>query len=116
MKSKSPRRWIDPALLLALLALGGCGFVNPPHSLTETGTRVRIADQAAEALDCRSLGMIRARAASILGKVDIETDQQVDARNKAAALGANMVIARQEPLPVAEPGSRLYEAFLCGSM
>jgi hypothetical protein len=86
---------------------------NPPNVLTPEGEKVVVVPTLANLTDCRSAGMITARAASVFGKVDMTEDQTVDARNKAAKLGGNRVMRREATEPVAEPGTRSYEAFIC---
>ena len=98
-----------------LMALGACSYAEPnaPNTLTVDGARVRVAEKPTEVIECKSLGLLTARAASVLGKTDLVADQQVNARNKAAAFGGDTVIVRANALPVAEPGAQTYEAFLC---
>lgn len=96
-------------------ALAACSLFqpNPPNELTPEGGQVRVIEQASEVAACRSLGKITGRAASVMGKADVAEDQTVDARNKAAKAGGNAILRRENPAPVAEPGSQAFEVFLC---
>jgi hypothetical protein len=110
-------RFARPFALVFLIAslVGACDLVqpNPPNVLTPEGEKVVVVATLADLTNCHSAGMITARAASVFGKVDLKTDQEVDARNKAAKLGGNRVMRREATEPVAEPGTRSYEAFIC---
>ena len=98
---------------LALVMSCSAMAPNPPNTLTPEGEKVTPVDRPADVAKCRSLGKVIGRAASVFGKVDLATDQLVDARNKAAKLGANRLVRRGEDQPIAEPGTASFEAFLC---
>jgi len=107
------RSWLMMAALTASLA--ACSLIqpNPPNELTPEGKQVRVIERASDTAACRSLGKITGRAASVVGKVDVVEDQTVDARNKAAKAGGNAILRRENPSPVAEPGTQAFEVFLC---
>ena len=90
---------------------------NPPNELTPEGKQVRLV-RASDVAQCRNLGTITARAASIFGKVDVAEDQAVDARNKAAKMGGNAIvkfIKSAESPPINEPGAQTFTVYLCES-
>jgi len=108
---------LKPLVLVLGLAssLAACSWFepNPPNELTPEGKQVRVIERAADAANCRSLGKITGRAASVVGKVDATEDAALDARNKAAQAGGNAILRRENPTPVSEPGAQAFEVFLC---
>jgi hypothetical protein len=112
--SSLPLKFLFLAVSLTA-SLAACSWVqpNPPHELTPEGKQVRVVERASDVAACRSLGKITGRAASVVGKADVVEDETIDARNKAAKAGGNAIIRRENPAPVAEPGTQAFEVYLC---
>ena len=95
------------AALLALLLLGACAVTEV--KLTEQGKTVRAAASLADATGCAALGRIAAYSTNT--RQDIEQQRTLNAQNRAAELGANLIVSGQATLMTV--GGREFEAYRC---
>lgn len=104
-----PRRGALPAL--ALMILAGCTWVP----VTPEAEQVRVASLERAVEGCKPLGRISARTARRVGLIPRNEDTVAEelislARNDAARMGANVILAQGPPN---ETGEQLFGAYRC---
>jgi hypothetical protein len=98
-----------PATILFLLLTPGCAWVR----LSEAGTAVRVVDTVT-ATTCTRVGRVTANTRDrVAGMARVEVKQEEElqtlARNEAATLGANAIVATS----AIEDGRQRFDALVC---
>jgi len=104
-------RFIAIALLLTSLSLGGCTWVK----LSEGGQTVTVVSAVADS--CKKLGSTTSSTKADLASFDrksskVATELETLARNAAADMGADTIVAETE---VSESGTRRFGIYRCGA-
>ena len=104
---RSPPRATLAAAALLPLVLAACAATQV--TLTDGGKAVRVGASLADAKGCDPIGRIAAYSTNT--RQDIEQQRTMNAQNRAAELGANLVVPGQATLMTI--GGREFDAFRC---
>lgn len=95
--------------IVSVLALAGLGCSPTQVKLTPEGEKVAVAASPGQMRHCESLGRITAYSTNL--EQDVEKQRLINARNKAAQMGGNRIVAGQATLMTV--GGREFDVYRC---